>query len=112
MKTVAKGGSMAGTATLNVRMDADTKRDFSIFCDELGISASSLMNVFAKTVVRNQTVPFPLTSQAITSPERYAQVFPQSEAELMKMLERSAAIPIDQCMTADDGAAAIRERMG
>lgn len=39
---------MAGTATLNVRMDADTKRDFSIFCDELGMSASSLMNVFAK----------------------------------------------------------------
>lgn len=103
---------MAGAATLNVRMDADTKRDFSIFCDELGMSASSLMNVFAKTVVRNQTVPFPLTSQAITLPERYAQIFPRSKAELISMLERSAATPIDQCMTADDGTAAIRERMG
>lgn len=103
---------MAGTATLNVRMDADTKRDFGIFCDELGMSASSLMNVFAKTVVRNQAVPFPLTSQVIATPERHAQIFPQSEAELMEMLSASAATPIEQCMTADQGSAVIRERMG
>ena len=103
---------MAGTATLNVRMDADTKRDFGIFCDELGVSASSLMNIFAKTVVRNQAVPFPLTSQVITVPETYAQIFPQSSAELMEMLSASAAIPLSQCLTADEGAAAVKERMG
>ncbi|MCI1480245.1 MAG: type II toxin-antitoxin system RelB/DinJ family antitoxin [Eggerthellaceae bacterium] len=63
---------MTQTATLNVRMDAETKREFTQFCDELGLSASSLMNVFAKTVVRNQAVPFPLTSQAIAPSDRYA----------------------------------------
>ena len=67
---------MAGTTTLKVRMDADTKRDFSIFCDELGMSVSSLMNVFAKTVVRNQTVPFPLTSQAFMHPSVMRKYFP------------------------------------
>ena len=49
---------MPETATLNVRMDADTKREFTAICEELGISASSLMNVFARMVVRNQEVPF------------------------------------------------------
>ena len=103
---------MADTATLNVRMDADTKRDFSAFCDELGMSASSLLNVFAKTVVRNQAVPFPLTSQAISTPERYARIFPQTEKELMESLSASAAIPLEECFSAEDGAAAISERMG
>jgi DNA-damage-inducible protein J len=103
---------MADTATLNVRMDADTKRDFSIFCDELGMSASSLMNVFAKTVVRNQAVPFPLTSHTISVPERYARIFPKSDAELMEMLSASAATPLEDCVSAEEGAAVIMERMG
>ncbi len=102
---------MAGTATLNVRMDADTKRDFSMFCDELGMSASSLMNVFAKTVVRNQAVPFPLTAQTISIPERYVRIFPESENDLVDMLSKSAATPLSQCVSAIDGAAAIMERM-
>lgn len=103
---------MAETATLNVRMDADTKRDFSLFCEELGMSASSLMNVFAKTVVRNQAVPFPLTSRAVTVSDRYARLFPQSEIELMEALGRSAATPIDECVSAEEGMAVVKERMG
>ena len=39
---------MSDTATLNVRMDSNTKQDFLDFCEEIGISASSLMNMFAK----------------------------------------------------------------
>lgn len=103
---------MTETATLNVRMDTETKRDFSEFCDEIGMSASSLMNVFAKTVVRNQAVPFLLTSQTKPISGQYARIFPESEFELMRMLSESAATPLDECICAEEGNAAIKERMG
>ncbi len=104
---------MADSATLNVRMDAETKDAFTEFCDAIGMSASSLMNVFAKTVVRNQAVPFSLT----TMPEpavaaRYARVFPQGTAELEDMLAASEATPLSGCDSMEGGAAQVRERMG
>ncbi|MDO4291180.1 MAG: type II toxin-antitoxin system RelB/DinJ family antitoxin [Eggerthellaceae bacterium] len=104
---------MAGTATLNVRMDSDTKRDFTAFCDELGMSASSLMNVFAKTVVRNQEVPFAMTTRVHGhEAERYRRIFPRSEAELLDMLEDAAAVPLDSCVSQRQGMQDFEERMG
>lgn len=101
------------TTTLNVRMDTQTKEEFSRFCDEIGISASSLMNMFARTVVKNQAVPFPLTTRPLPcAPERYGRVFPQTEAQLMSDLEQAAARPLDACANADEGFARVRERLG
>ena len=102
---------MADTATLNVRMDANTKRDFGLFCEELGISASSLMNIFAKTVVRNQAVPFPLTSQALSVPQRYARLFPKTQDELMDMLSKADETPVENCLSHEDIIAAVKEHM-
>ena len=104
---------MAESTTLNVRMDADTKDAFTSFCDAIGMSASSLMNVFAKTVVRNQEVPFPLTTRTdVVSAARYARVFPGSADELEAMLAASESTPLPDCTPMDDAAAAVRERMG
>ena len=108
-----KGYSMAESATLNVRIDAETKDAFTSFCDEIGMSASSLMNVFAKAVVRNQAVPFPLTTvpqPAVAA--RYARIFPQDAAKLEEMLAVSEATPLAECTPMPDGAAQVRERMG
>ena len=104
---------MAESATLNVRMDARTKDAFVAFCDAIGMSASSLMNVFAKTVVRNQAVPFTLT----TVPEpgaiaAYGQLFPQSTAELDEMLEAAEATPLSECTPMEAGFDRVREQMG
>lgn len=103
---------MAESATLNVRMDVDTKDAFTSFCDEIGMSASSLMNVFAKTVVRNQEVPFPVTTRATSTDVRYARIFPQSAAELEAMLAASEATPLEQCVPMAEGVASAKERMG
>ena len=105
---------MAESATLNVRMDTATKDAFTSFCDEIGMSASSLMNVFAKTVVRNQAVPFEVTTRA-TAPAAaagYARIFPRSEEELDEMLAKSAATPASERMTMEEGMALVKERMG
>ena len=48
---------------VNIRMDADTKRQFELFCNEIGMTVSTAMNIFAKTVVREHRIPFELTAE-------------------------------------------------
>lgn len=104
---------MAETATLNVRMDTDTKDELLSFCNEIGISASALMNMFAKTVVRNQCVPFPLTTRhTAASLGRYANIFPRSEEEIDDALAEAEAVPMSECVSAKDGFSALERRMG
>ncbi|MBP5294037.1 MAG: type II toxin-antitoxin system RelB/DinJ family antitoxin [Clostridia bacterium] len=49
---------------VNIRMDEETKIAFDKFCSEIGLSASSAFNIFAKTVVREQRIPFELTTKS------------------------------------------------
>lgn len=48
---------------VNIRMDEATKIAFDRFCEEIGISVSAAFNIFAKTVVREQRIPFELTTE-------------------------------------------------
>lgn len=48
---------------VNIRMDEATKLAFDRFCEEIGISVSAAFNMFAKTVVREQRIPFALTTE-------------------------------------------------
>ena len=47
---------------VNIRMDEATKIAFDKFCAEIGMSVSSAFNIFAKTVVREQRIPFEITT--------------------------------------------------
>ncbi len=47
---------------VNIRMDESTKKAFDAFCSEIGLSVSSVFNMFAKTVVREQRIPFEITA--------------------------------------------------
>lgn len=46
---------------VNIRMDAELKRQLDLFCSEIGITASAAFNIFAKAVVRQQRIPFELS---------------------------------------------------
>lgn len=50
-------------ATLSIRLDDKTKDDFAKFCDTVGMSVSTLFSVFAKTVVREQKIPFEISAK-------------------------------------------------
>lgn len=102
---------MSDTATLNVRMDSNTKQDFLVFCEEIGISASSLMNMFAKTVIRNQEVPFALTTRPLDN-SKYSRLFPRNESELDRMLSEAENTPSELCVPAVKAFASFEERMG
>jgi len=43
---------------INIRMDENLKKQFDGLCSELGLNMSTAFNIFAKTVVRQQKIPF------------------------------------------------------
>ena len=43
---------------INVRVDEDVKRGFEEFCSEVGLNVSVAINMFARTVIREQRLPF------------------------------------------------------
>lgn len=46
---------------INIRMDEDLKRDFDRLCGELGLNMTAAFNIFAKTMVRQNGIPFPVS---------------------------------------------------
>ena len=47
---------------INIRMDAQLKKQFEAFCANVGLTMSTAFNVFAKTSVRLQKIPFEITT--------------------------------------------------
>ena len=58
---------------LNVRMDEQLKQDFDTLCDELGLTMSAAINVFARAFVRRQGMPFDV-SKNIPNAETLAAI--------------------------------------
>ena len=46
-----------------VRMDSELKKQFSSLCENLGLPVSVAINIFAKTAVRENRIPFELSLQ-------------------------------------------------
>jgi DNA-damage-inducible protein J len=51
---------MAQTA-VNIRMDANLKKNLEKTCKELGMNVTTAFTIFAKKVVREQRIPFEVT---------------------------------------------------
>lgn len=49
--------------TLSVRLDTELKKDFARICEDLGLSTSQAVKVFAKAVVNHGGIPFELKSK-------------------------------------------------
>lgn len=46
----------------SVRMDSDLKEKFEKLCDDLGMNMTTAFNIFARTVVREQRIPFEVSA--------------------------------------------------
>lgn len=44
-----------------IRMDKKLKEQFDNLCDELGLTMSTAINIFARAVVRTKSIPFALS---------------------------------------------------
>ena len=65
---------------VNIRMDEDLKREFNSLCDDFGLTMTAAFNVFAKTVVRRQGIPFEI-SKDVPNAETIAAI---EEVQAMK----------------------------
>lgn len=43
---------------INIRMDENLKQQFDLLCNELGLNMTTAFNIFARTMVRQQKIPF------------------------------------------------------
>lgn len=68
-------------ATLNVRMEDDVKRQFDAFCAQVGMNASVAVNLFVKTVLREQRIPFSISTDPFWA-ESNQEVLRRSIAQL------------------------------
>lgn len=62
------------TATVNVRMDEDTKRGMEAVCKELGMSMSTAFNIFAKKMGREHRIPFEVSVDPFYSEENVSHL--------------------------------------
>ena len=47
-----------GQSTISARIDSKDKSDFDKFCNNVGLSASTAINLFVKAVLRENRIPF------------------------------------------------------
>lgn len=53
-------------ATMNIRMDADLKKQFEAFCSEIGMTMTTkAVCVFAKMAVKERRIPFEIKADPI-----------------------------------------------
>ena len=58
------------TTAISIRLDSDIKKQFDNLCKEFGISTNAAFNLFARTVVREQAIPFPISLNSSESEKR------------------------------------------
>jgi DNA-damage-inducible protein J len=61
-------------AQINLRVDDDVKRSAEKTLDEIGLSMSTAINIFLKTVVRERRIPFELSADPFYSRENMAEL--------------------------------------
>ena len=59
-------------ANMTFSLDAPTKKRFVAFCDNIGLSASSVITVYIKTVVRENRIPFTISADPLPNAETIA----------------------------------------
>ncbi len=52
---------MANTANVNIRMDANLKKQFEAFCADMGMTMTTAINIFARKAVRENRIPFEIS---------------------------------------------------
>lgn len=72
------------TTAISIRLDSDIKKQFEDLCRAFGLSTNAAFNLFARTVVREQAIPFPISLKKSESEKR--------SVTAQKALEHSQAL--------------------
>ena len=61
---------------INIRMDTQLKEQFEKFCNNAGLTMTTAFNVFARTSVRLQKIPFEIAAEPQPSPTQMGEGSP------------------------------------
>ena len=59
----------------SVRMDETLKIEFEAWCNYFGMNMSTAINIFARTVVQEQKLPFEISTADLFGPEYAKKMF-------------------------------------
>ncbi len=85
--------------TLSIRMDEQVKKQLDAFCAEVGINTSAAINLFAKTVIREQRIPFEI---ATNKDPFYSDVNMKRLKQAAERMESSGGIAHELIEVEDD----------
>lgn len=63
---------MSQQTTVNVRMDADLKREFDKVCTDLGLTMTTAVTILAKKMTREKRIPFEVSMDPFYSESNLA----------------------------------------
>lgn len=55
---------------VSIQIEESIKTKFEDFCEELGLSMTSAINLFMKTVIREQKIPFELSLNVLSDEDK------------------------------------------
>ena len=85
---------------INIRMDENLKKQFDGLCSELGLNMSTAFNIFAKTVVRQQKIPFEIT--LINDDPFYSQANQERLARAVERMKKTGGTVHELIEVQDD----------
>ena len=86
---------------VTVRVDEEVKRDFDVFCENVGMNITTAFNLFIRAVLRTRELPFPITdttSLSQTKERRYRE----SLGEAFKAAQEQSIINGTDKITMDE----------
>lgn len=79
-------------AVINIRMDEGLKTSFGRFCDDVGMSMSTAICMFAKNTVKNQALPFEVTTRRREKDLFWSEANQARLRESMREMEQTGGV--------------------
>lgn len=80
-------------ANMTISVNENVKRDFAQFCDDVGLTASAVLNVCMVTIARERRIPFAI--QAPTHPALEIAELESDIARSRREFDEGKGIPSD-----------------
>lgn len=61
-------------STISIRIDSQLKKDFEEFCKNVGMNMTTAISIFAKAVVKEQRIPFEISTDPFYSEKNMARL--------------------------------------
>ncbi len=82
-------------ANMTISVNDNVKREFTRFCDDVGLTASAVLNVCMVTISRERRIPFAIQAPSRTTADDIAAL--ESDiARSRREFEEGKGIPLDE----------------